>query len=266
MRKKIEEELAKLAFGDLPAEEAARLELRTQGDPEAADAFNTYRRMKDELRMLSVDVPDDQLSKERFREAILTRGLKHEPAATRANWLWMPVAAAVVAFGAFYAKGNLQGPNPASTVVFDQPAVESTDWLEEFSVNRPTPRAFNFTPEPEREPVVSDKPAMRVAMDSSRLSRGTSSPKVASDANASGDEFGEAVVFPGEGKSSAMAKTFDFGEGVGESSDNASMAMPAAAESSSPTTIIVIQSETDATTGARRATEVGDTANVLVGG
>lgn len=268
MRKKIEEELAKLAFGDLSADEASRLELRTQSDPEAADAYETYRRMKDELKMLSVEVPDNQLSKERLREAILTRGLKHsEPAATRNTWLWMPVAAAVLAFGAFYMKGRLPMSGYESAVVFDQPAVAATEWLPEFNASLPQVREFDFSAssgDEERAKVLSDKPSSQVAMNPVRKSSRIRSANLKADDSTEAEiDVPESVSYPSGARSSALETPFDFGSGsAAESATALADVSPVAA----PATIIVIQSETDAATGALKATEVGDPANVLVGG
>lgn len=268
MRKKIEEELAKLAFGDVSADEASRLELRTQVDQEAANTYETYRRMKDELKLLSVEVPENQLSKERLREAILTRGLKHsEPLATRSSWLWMPVAAAVLAFGAFYMKGRLPLTGSESAVVFDQPAVDASEWLPEFNISRPQTRDFDFSAsnsDEERATVVSSKPASQVAMNPIRkASRIRSGSLVIGQPRESEIDVPGSLSFARESKTPPMASTFDFGAG---SAAESALAPSVAGPGSGPATIIVIQSETDAATGALKATEVGDPANVLVGG
>ena len=261
MRKKIEEELAKLAFGDLSADEASRLELRTQVDPEAAKTFESYRRMKDELQLLGQDVPEDQLSKERLRQAILTRGLKHsEPAIQRMSWIWMPVAAAFIAFGAFYLKGNFPAGGSTSTVVVDKTTAPEPNWLPEVGVVRPPKNDVFVMPETSRSPVVSSSAPTRVAMGSTRKSTrmSGSASRLANDpelpSGAAGlDMFDRSPMSASEPVESPL----NFGKS----------AEPAPATSAAPApTIIVIQTETDASTGTLKATEVGDTANVLVGG
>ena len=86
MRKRFEEELAQLAFGDLSSDRAAELRARADADPDAAQTFDTYCRMKEELRSLAVDVPAEQLSTERLRDAILKRGLTEKPMARTPGW------------------------------------------------------------------------------------------------------------------------------------------------------------------------------------
>jgi anti-sigma factor RsiW len=266
MRKKIEEELAKLAFGDLSADDAARLELQTQADPEAAETYQTYRRMKDELKMLCQEVPEDQLSKERLRQAILTRGLKHsEPVAQRATWLWMPVAAAVIAFGAFYMKGRLPLSSPETAVVFNGTVSESPDFNSAFKVANPNPSESVSKPDTARAPVVSSKPSTRVAMGGSpRASRSNSSVSLPTEnlpLSGSSELEGAAGMVSFDRAPTGGAESIEEPLNFGSTASAPTVSAPEPAPK-----IIVIQSETDASTGALKATEVGDTANVLVGG
>ena len=111
MNGKFEDKLAQLAFGDLSPDEAARIEAQAKNDPEALHALNTYVGMRAELRDLK-DVPQDQLSKERLRDAILAQGLK--PGAEKKSrpwaWAWMPLATGALVFALMISRG----PTPSS--------------------------------------------------------------------------------------------------------------------------------------------------------
>jgi hypothetical protein len=74
----------------------------------------------------------------------------------------------------------------------------------------------------------------------------------------------EDLTFANRASSEGFAlatKPMDFG---GRSAE--SLAMPAPSGPTSSHTILVIQPETDSSTGTHRATEVDSTANVIVGG
>lgn len=285
MRKKFEEELAMLAFGDVDAESARRLELQTQADPDASETFQTYCRMKDELRSLCDDVPADQLSKERLREAILTRGLREHKPAPRFGWLWMPAAAAVLAFSFVALKGRIpMGAASTGPVVLDysdgkMPAMPGV------GVTRPEIGSA-VAANPIRTKVVVEKPSTTVAMNTDRgqrnrregyvLPEDRTSDGSARLMSASVDLMADAGLNRGESHSSALSFDSDIStkKAIEEKPQHAfsnrdQMAMRGAptpeAPASSPK-IVLIQSETDANTGTLRATEVESTANVVVGG
>lgn len=272
MRKRIEEELAKLAFGEIEGANAQELERQAKADPEAGRTYETYRRMKEELRSLSDAVPADQLSKERLREAILTRGLSEKHASTqRGSWIWLPMAAAL-AFGVFFAKGYWPSNSGNGSVVVDTTGVSSIPPLADVRIDRPDPVAA-VTPAPRTE-VLSPKPATQVAADTtrgSRVSRGrramASRIEVVDDVSLA-DGIASLPTYDSldNGDSSpAIVASLSFGESRGADAAPAALAAPSAPRVHSPT-IVVIQSETDANTGTLRATEVENTSNVVVGG
>jgi hypothetical protein len=267
MRKKIEEQLAKLAFGDIDAEEARLLELRTQSDPEAARTIEMYRRMKDELRSLSLDVPEDQLSKERLREAILTRGLDRKAEPARPTWLWMPAAAAVLAFGIVFVKGQIAtGSNPGTMIVDNSKAKFEAPQFEYVKPSVPERVATTIvTPK-----VVSEKEPVRVAVNDARTTRWDRRDEIGSRSG-SRDTLSEPEV--GLRLTSLDPTAGEMGESVamkdGVKFDGEKKADPAPARdlsAASQPTIVVIQPETDSDTGTLKATEIGNTTNVLVGG
>lgn len=100
MERNYEDKLMDLAFGELNPEEAARLEARMEAEPNAARDLAFTRTMREDLLALSRDVPADQLSKERLRQAILGNGLHPMPMRRPLGlgWLWAPATAFVAAF------------------------------------------------------------------------------------------------------------------------------------------------------------------------
>lgn len=273
MRKRIEEELAKLAFGDLEADDAKRLELRKLGDPEAARAFETYARMKEELRALSSEVPADQLSKERLREAILTRGLRERPlAASRLSWTWVPVAAAL-AFGLLFLKGWMPDAPSSGAMVVDNSTSIATPPIPGVGVVRPDP--IEGAPSGNsRAKVFSESAPTHVASETTPKSRarkrslGTQSPAdIAVESADLSDGLANLPSFDGEFEESPTyaARTVSFGKDEPAGMSMIAPAPMSAAPAAEPT-IVVIQSETDRNTGTLKATEVENTANVVVGG
>jgi anti-sigma factor RsiW len=100
MNAKVEKKLTRLAFGETSEKEALALEKKTKTDPEAARLLSEYREMRSGLELLT-EVPPDQLSKERLRDAILGQGLKPLPAPASSGWgwTWMPATAFTLVFG-----------------------------------------------------------------------------------------------------------------------------------------------------------------------
>lgn len=100
MERNYEDKLMELAFGELNPEEATRLEARLEADPLAARDVAFTRLMREDLLSLADNVPPDQLSKERLRQAILGNGLHPVPMrrSLGLGWLWAPAAAFAAAF------------------------------------------------------------------------------------------------------------------------------------------------------------------------
>lgn len=96
--KRDENKLIELAFGELDAHEAEVLRRELAADAEAEKFVADFEALRLDMRQLDNDIPEHQLSTERLRHAILNQGL-HEVPRKRASWLswfWMPAAAASV--------------------------------------------------------------------------------------------------------------------------------------------------------------------------
>jgi len=280
MNRKTEDQLVRLAFGDLTPEEAARLQAEAEGHPDSARALDTYRRMKSELRSLA-DVPEDQLSKERLREAILARGLREHPAKRSFSWLWLPAAAAALAFGVTFMKGRAMHPTGPTVALMGNEVVKSPGDLGtsdpfKFKPHKPVEDSTyvegTFEEDPNAGTSTDVAPGPRLASNMSR-SRGGRSDSDLVDflksfngpgvANASDPEKSSA---PGASSGSVGGlDRNDTRETHSEPINTFAHPMAADASGTKPA-IILIEPEKDNNTGARKATEVESASNVLVGG
>jgi len=267
MNKKTEDQLVRLAFGDLTPEEAARLQNETARQPEAAQTLDTYRRMKEELRSLA-EVPADQLSKERLREAILARGLSERPAPRQASWLWMPAAAAVLAFAIVFARGHNGRTNaPVAVLGGDSHSGMVATNLPNFKPKLPSSVKTNT-------PVATDEDILDAFGDQpGPTETHRSRHKVRNDDTPWMDVSDYDIYSGNRGRASAPAGPSTVGPTPSavtpvEPSTVADMQTHPAFDKSEKKTdpIILIQPETDNNTGARKATEVESASNVLVGG
>ena len=264
MNGKLEEQLAQLAFGDLTPDEAARIEAQVKGDPEALRALNTYHGMRSELRGLR-DVPADQMSNERLRDAILAQGLKPKPVAGKSiwGWGWMPVAAGALAVAMMMVRG---GGTPEPTIVLDENAKSSVvatlkEPGQDPEVERPIQEEDVFD---ELEPDITSAPvAAEVASASPTRPRVKSRPTAGASVRYAATTprltEEEKVRIESEVWSDLVASIATEGGDtvssidVGESTGNANPP------------VVIIEERVDEATGALRATEVGAT-NVLIGG
>ena len=259
MNGKFEEKLAMLAFGDLSPEEARELERRAASDPEAARALNEFRAMRAELKGLGDNLPPDQLSRERLRDAILNQGLR--PQATKSNesrgWLWMPVLAGAAAFAFISFRPAASRTEEPRLVLGDGPVM--TAKLTE-PLDQPAPATIltKKAAEPKQEPAVV--PVRRLVATSRVEKRSTNVPARPIVLNAA--DFA-ATSATGDKPKAVVAK---------ERPTDPKATLVASKSSEEPILeanagpIILIDTHKDADTGANSATEVGTPSNVLVGG
>jgi len=255
MNGKFEEQLARLAFGDVSPEEAARIERQAQNDPKAALALAEFRRMREGLRDLAA-VPEHQLSNERLRDALLARGLNGKPADTQdssrgAGWLWMPVAAAALGFGLFMLRTHRTAE---PEVVLNSTSVVNHGYAVKFPDPSSAPGAPGLKTmvaenrEPKPNPVTAPSRSGGGEFPASRHGSGRHSRRFTRDAT------DVAVHWP--------SATIVVGPPLGEATDATSTPI---AENTNPP-IVLIDGNTDETTGAPTATEVGTASNVVIGG
>ena len=73
-----DDQMARLAFGEISEADKVRLREEAERNPVLAARLREYETMRFELSRMR-EVPSDQLSKERLREAILNRAIRPEP-------------------------------------------------------------------------------------------------------------------------------------------------------------------------------------------
>jgi len=253
MKRKNEETLIELAFGDLTPAEADRLRAEIARDADSQATLQAYEDLRASIGCLR-DIPEMQMSRERLRHAILAGGLK-ESRKWQLNWIAAPVAIAAVAFAVTMVvrRPSLPLPNGAGLTAMstDAPADSVMDpTLERIQVppsgmfGNERLSAVEFDKEPERfkPTLVSSKPRSRVARkerdvrEAPPAALGSAAPMAASATMAAG-----APVGGGE-----MTLT---SAPVQESSE-----------------VIVLTTETDRDTGAQRATAMESSSNVVIGG
>lgn len=281
MNGKFEEKLAQLAFGDISSEEAARIEAQVHKNPEAARRLAEYRDMRGGLRAMA-DVPEHQLSNERLREAILARGLNSQPVEDRparrgfgAGWVWMPVAACALGF--FLISTRHKPVPPGGPVIELGNSVAATTASDGHF-------AFNDTPTdmfPSKRVTASDiKPT--VPATTSPKTSAIATPVVDIEPSSSRHHFSRNRVSRREVEEVANPLFTADSTVVPPKWDNHPITTPIeppkapkptdkpkltdtrVADDSGP--IVLINSDTDADTGAPTATEVGTASNVVIGG
>ncbi len=261
-----------LAFGDLDPKEASELEARAQSDPEAAKLVAAYREISSGLRGLR-DVPEDQLSNERLRSAILEQGLK--PKSTPGGvwgWLWMPPVACALAFGLIMLRGRTAPSAPRIVSNFDVPSAQK-------------PAGDNDVPLivrlPHQTPVAATKPKQAVKQAAERPNedfrvaawrrhareRRRSAPEKSpyyAMASSPGTVFAGNIVVPLSVKPSSDGTSADVSTDPQTGSTQVVVHEQAKPPSAGP--IILIDQQRDSATGAQKATEVSTPDNVIVGG
>jgi hypothetical protein len=266
MNRKFEDKLVELAFEDLEPAEATRLEQEARHDPEAAEALYAYRELREGLRSLG-EVPEDQLSKERLRDAILGRGL--QPTPPRRNWVWAPAAACAMLAAAFLLLVR-PGEAPTSEPMF------VADFKPNLTLDDPGSffRAdYDFGPE--EAPVVAveaegaESPAPSATIERAPAEAATprtpSAPRPPSNSRVASAPRAE---IPSAAPSPPRSEPRGTSEGGRRSAGLVASYTPAsesASQGSYENSIVVIAAERDASTGAQRAIEV-DASYVVFGG
>lgn len=287
MNKKHEEEVIRLAFEDCNEAESVAIRARVGNDPEALKLLDTYSRMRETLR--EMPVVEHQLSTERLRDAILNRGLTHEapPSTPFWRWAWMPAAAVVGAFLLTNFVPRLPGtsdpilteagtPVGSAPVVLNAPGGEAAPSPATLSAPMAAPEAgvrieaaaSSQTGGPvavasrNPAPVFRTSSSARVGETTARLEAGSAgTPKAAAARVAS--TTSEATF----GTMAAPMATDHSGEAVALASR-----FPAEAVASSVRTyvqnsepIVLVGTDVDRDTGAKRAIEVTSPSNVVIG-
>ena len=258
MNGKFEEKLLRLAYGETTPKESAAIERQAQADPEAARTLAEYRQMRTDLDLLS-EIPPDQFSKERLRDAILGQGLKPLPMPTssRWGWTWMPISAFAIAFGWLTIR-HMNAPDPL---------ILHADTGSVATRLTPPSESHNAELKPLKAvtPVALAHPHSKAAVETHLVDH---RPILSTDQSAY--RLADNVT----NAARVVRKTFDVINAAktieaqpNQSDQNpATQPTPSGKLASINTPMVVINPENDNSSGAPKATEVDGANNVVVGG
>jgi hypothetical protein len=258
MNRKFEDNLLRLAFEEISPEEAAELEREARQDPDALLALTQYRSLRAGLKDLA-EIPAEQLSKERLRDAILARGLEHKKAPQRGiGWAWMPLTAAALAvvFMNFRPHAPVDPRVMASRTpnLFQIPRID----VPITTVNHDAALATLTVP---KQNFAMNEPSHGRLL-TAGISRHQTRHSIHRQMDAQVLEPEDGGAFPDIDMSpEPAAATKDT-----LAASSASQPMNAPMASTPPPAIVLIDGEKDGTTGASKATEVDSGRNVVVGG
>ena len=260
MNRHLEDDIARMAFGDLPPTRVEALQRLAATDPEVRQALDAYAGLRQGLKAMAPAM-EHQLSSERLRNEILQRGLEpHARPSFDFRWLMLPVASG----GAFLMVQAVQrgAQSPAAAPTFFQ-APSATSPLVDLrdpggkrpevvaSVSEPSPQAF--APKSGRRPAGTRSGGGGIVREGEPVTRVVLRDPAPTE-----------VALGGAGGSvSPSLKSADSAPGLTVGSDVAGAVPAPAPPQAQP--IVVIQPVRDAATGAFRATEVASPSNVLIG-
>ena len=260
MKRKHEDRLARLAFGDVSPAETFELEQLAAQDPEIARTLNEYRSIREGLRELA-DVPAHQLSNERLKEAILGQGLRAKPHSTLdLSWLWMSgVACAAVAF-LFVGLSRHRAVEPQ--VLIDPGKMEMNG---DVALNKSFDHPFEHVAVPS---VRVDRSATKTVA----LNKGSLTAHRSRHHRASGGYFEAELITGILSDPMEDATAVPVPTASGPMPDTSTDVGSEATAKLQPVDdkpdggVVVIESDKDPNTGTQKATELGSTTNVVFGG
>jgi hypothetical protein len=267
-----DEQIYSYAFGELSDSELQRIEAELMKDSLAHKEAELLSNLRSDLKSLQ-EIPEMQLSTERLREAILGQGLKPiKPSFAWWTWLGGPLAAASVFLLFFASSGGMNrllGRSPEPQIVLGElskksepmlattsPGSEKVDGMTQLSNSN---KAFVLNNQSDSTKGVSESnTASRKIRRKSKSSRKAYSGMTLVATNVKATSASANIVVAPEAPklqpvdSNALSDTevtFDGGN------------------SSTPdSTIVMINTEKDESTGAPIATEVRNPSNVVIGG
>ncbi len=238
MKRNLDDRLIQLAFGDLTPEEERKLRQEVAGNPEAQRVLRDCGSLREDFKLLRT-IPDDQLSPERLKQAILERGLKREaPTSSRYGWLWAPTAVALFAFAFVTYRNSRPVQLPLSAVAIRTSQADSQPIL--------------------RDPSLSTK--KEIPLVQSSVSRGETVADTSSDDSATVARPAKSTKVSSPRMSLMTAAAESVLDQQPDVSSEVAMAEP------QRDSLILIGNDSDDDTGAKRATEVDSVANVLISG
>ncbi len=288
MFEKKEDQLFDYAFGELDAHEAQIFEASLLNDKESLAEVDFLRTMKDDLASFR-DIPEMQFSKERLRAAILEQGLKPKRPMTQwLNWILAPTAAAcVIALGFVLMNGVshkdtqfIPGPNsfalksepskigaPIMSGDSSQPVIHSTPVATNskdsaHTLSRPVKSEVVHHAR-RHKAITSDNTSTAnsgmVMVASNDISDSAKRPVAALASDSHESAKADAGV-------SAGARDAAFDNSANSDAMKVAFGNTFATTTTSDSKMIEIDNDSDSGVGAAVATEVNNTANVVIGG
>ena len=247
MDRKFEDQIAKLAFGELSEAEAAEVRSMAGRNADSAKALESYEALRSDLRRLR-DVPPDQLSKERLQNAILGQGLKPKPVRSAFPWVWAPATALV----AFVALVLLKGPSVENPVETGKGSLVAGDVTRPSmdAISTPDPIAYgDFLNGMDKEILSND--VQRLVQETEEAERGAEAATIVAEPVA---------------KKQPRVSPRRLNRPSTRQSERSAVAMtlsaPAPRVDREP--LVIIQNQRDGNTGALAAVEVQQTQDVIV--
>ena len=247
MRRKNEEELIKLAFGDMEPTASERTKKMLAEDSEAAKLFAGYSEIREGLKQLKT--PEHQLSTERLREAILKQGLKKRDPFAGWKWTFAPLAVAAAAFLITLRMGGQADAPVVSN--FDPTPTKVVKSPIDFS---PTERVADVVPSPSVTQPTFRSERVATALRSTGRSNATQLARNVQSTTRSLVAKRTPSLSPADISRSAIDGALPAG------------AILPTIDLNDEQPIVLIGTESDESTGANRATEVSSPGNVVIGG
>jgi hypothetical protein len=256
MKRKQEEDLIRLAFGDVEEASSERANRLLEEDAEARRLFAGYAEMREGLKQLHT--PEHQLSTERLRDAILRDGLTKERTGG-SEWRWILAPFAVAAAAMFLTLRFTGDSNilPSSTN-------GGTVVMGPNAATEPSTPELRFAPSDVSDVLAQSEP------NASRALAPTSPAATRAEARPRPDLPAPVASRPAQPKPELVASNANLtpAEISMSAIDGALPAGSAAIALSSgmEAPIVLIGAESDEATGANKATEVSSPSNVVIGG
>jgi hypothetical protein len=252
------DDLLRLAFGELSADAAQSVEAQAAADPAIRRELEAYRNLRAGLQHLPPPPPDG-LSTERLRAAILDRELKTRRPAFGA-FAWAPVALAAVAAFVFFSRSAPQG-SPTIVADTDGPSYKTYIKAPTFTAQKPVAiQKANVVP-PSVKQVASRSASDEAEVLPAVTRRRERSARVA--ASVPKVAYGPAPKAEGDEKLPKFALN-PTPETIAPPSSVVSKD-PGRVATNSDDTVVIISTQRDLDTGAHAASET-EAGSVLVGG
>lgn len=272
MNRRLEEKLISYAFGELSPEESAALQRDIEADPASAKKLSEYRDMRHDLGCLT-ETPQTQVSVEQMRDAILRQGLKQRPRFGPYGWAFGASLAAVLGLSFLL---NRPGAEPAQSAApsnqapimfaFDIPQTPLHHETELTDVVRAAKHEYSFGASPTAAKTPSTTLALASKPDPSYVvHESTLADSVPADAvayNAQDSQPSTVDTQPSEEEPAAPEQSSQPAAPQDANSPGNAVELSGPEDQ----TIVILKDDKDKSTGARNATEVGSSSDVVVGG